>query len=334
MEVLSEHSLQGLMQGYVLTGRHAVFASYEAFIQIVASMADQYAKFLHVSRQVSWRGDIPSLNYILTSSGWRQEHNGFSHQNPAFIDDMLQRQGCFVNVYFPPDGNSTLVCLHHCLASKNGINVVVAGKTLEPRWLTLELAEQEIKRGLMIWDFASDSDPDIVLSAAGDYLTKEALAAIDLVKQEAADVRLRFVNIMALSALGLGNPDCQVPFHDFADYFTQDKPIIFNFHGYPQTLKQLLFDYGIDNKRCSVHGYIENGATTTPFDMQVRNGTSRYHLVMEVFDRLASAKVVARSQADAVKKKYEQKLALHRAYIQKHGVDPEEIEQWQWTGTS
>ena len=334
MEVLSEHSLQGLMQGYVLTGRHGVFASYEAFIQIVSSMADQYAKFLKVARQTSWRGDVPSFNYILTSSGWRQEHNGFSHQNPSFIDDMLQRQGCFVNVHFPPDGNSTLVCLQHCLSSVNSINVIVAGKTLEPRWLTLQLAEEERKRGLMVWKFASDDDPQVVLAAAGDYLTKEALAAIDLVKNEVPDARLRFVNIMTLSALGLGNADCRVPFHDFADYFTADRPIIFNFHGYPQTLKQLLFDTGVDYKRCSVHGYIENGSTTTPFDMQVRNGTSRYHLAIEVFERLASDKVIPVSESERFVKQYQKKLRDHRSYIEEHGVDPKEIEQWQWSRTS
>jgi len=205
MEMLSEHSLQGLMQGYVLTGRYGIFASYEAFIQIIGSMADQYAKFLRVSQETTWRGDVPTFIYILTSSGWRQEHNGFSHQNPGFIDSMLQKQGCFVRVYFPPDGNSTLACLRHCLHSKNGISVIVAGKTLEPRWLTVELAEKEMERGMMIWDFASDPDPDVVVAAVGDYLTKEALAAIDIVKTEVPDARLRFVNIMEHSSFGMGN---------------------------------------------------------------------------------------------------------------------------------
>jgi xylulose-5-phosphate/fructose-6-phosphate phosphoketolase len=329
MEMLSEHSLQGLMQGYILTGRHAVFASYEAFIQIVSSMADQYAKFLKIARETKWRGDIPSFNYILTSSGWRQEHNGFSHQNPGFIDDMLQKQGSFVRVYFPPDGNSTLVCLRHCLASKNGINIIVAGKTLEPRWLTVELAEKEWGRGLMTWDFASDPDPDLVMSAVGDYLTKEALAAIDLVKTETPEIRLRFVNIMELSALGLGVPSCLVP-HVFEDYFTPDKPVIFNFHGYPQTLKQILFDYD-GNERFSVHGYIENGSTTTPFDMQVRNGTDRYHLAIEVFTTLAARGRLKKDKAEALRRKYEQKLQNHRRYIEKFGIDPEEIANWQWT---
>lgn len=329
MEMLSEHSLQGLMQGYVLTGRHAIFASYEAFIQIVSSMTDQYAKFLKIAREIPWRGAVPSLNYILTSSGWRQEHNGFSHQNPGFIDNILQKHGCFIHVYLPPDGNSTLAVLEKCLSSKNEINIIAAGKTLEPRWLTPELARKELERGMMIWDFASDSDPDIVLTGIGDYLTKECLAAIDIVKKEAPAIKTRFVNIMELSALGLGNAGCRVPQHDFADYFTKDKPVIFNFHGYPETLKQILFDAGGDG-RFSVHGYIENGSTTTPFDMQVRNGTSRYQLAKEVFAKMAERGVIEKGMADNLIKKYEQRLADHCEYIKKHGVDPEEIENWQW----
>lgn len=332
MEMLSEHSLQGLMQGYVLTGRHAIFASYEAFIQIVSSMTDQYAKFLKIAREIPWRGAVPSLNYILTSSGWRQEHNGFSHQNPGFIDNILQKHGCFIHVYLPPDGNSTLAVLEKCLSSKNEINIIAAGKTLEPRWLTPELARKELERGMMIWDFASDSDPDIVLTGIGDYLTKECLAAIDIVKKEAPTIKTRFVNIMELSALGLGNAGCRVPQHDFADYFTKDKPVIFNFHGYPETLKQILFDAGGDG-RFSVHGYIENGSTTTPFDMQVRNGTSRYQLAKEVFVKMAGRGVIEKDSADKLIQKYDQKLADHCEYIKKHGVDPEEIENWQWSRT-
>lgn len=330
VEMLSEHSLQGMMQGYVLTGRHAVFASYEAFIQIVASMADQYSKFLSVTESIQWRGLFPSLNYILTSSGWRQEHNGFSHQNPGFIDDMLRKSGCFVNVYFPPDGNSTLAVLDLSLRSVRSINIIVAGKTLEPRWLSLEEAKEELERGLMIWKFASDPNPDIVVAAVGDYLTKEALASIDIVKKETPEVKIRFVNILALSAVGLGDMSCRVPFHDFEDFFTHDKPVIFNFHGYPQTLKQILFDYGNDKNRFSVHGYIEHGSTTTPFDMHVRNKTSRYHLALEIFEKMGERGVLINSEADKLKDKYQQKLTEHYAYILKNGVDPEEIENWTW----
>jgi xylulose-5-phosphate/fructose-6-phosphate phosphoketolase len=321
LEMLSEHNLQGLTQGYVLTGRHAIFASYEAFVQIVTSMADQYAKFLKAAREVSWRHDVPSLNYILTSSGWRQEHNGFSHQNPGFVSDMMQRPGCFVNVYFPPDGNSMLAVLERCLQSKNEINVIAAGKTLEPRWLTPELAREELKRGLMTWDFASDANPDVVLAAAGDYLTKEALAAIALVKQEDPTIRLRFVNVLALSALGLGDTSCRVPFDDFADYFTADKPVIFNFHGYPNLIKEVLYDIPGTQGRFTVHGYQENGSTTTPFDMMVRNGTSRYDLAIEVFER---------TRRPDLAEKYREKIRAHGEYIREHGVDPADIEQWQW----
>lgn len=330
MEMLSEHSLQGLLQGYVLTGRHAIFASYEAFIQIVASMADQYSKFLGVARNIEWRGDIPSLNYILTSSGWRQEHNGFSHQNPGFVDDMLQRQGCFVNAYFPPDGNSTLVVLKHCLESTKEINIIIAGKTLEPRWLTVDMAEEQLKQGLMTWDFASDENPDIIISAVGDYLTKEALAAIDLIKTDAQEIKIRFVSILSLSAMGLGHSACNVPLRKFEDYFTYDKPVIFNFHGYPQTLKQILFDYSDGKQRFSVHGYQESGSTTTPFDMQVRNETSRYNLAIEVFEKMSEANVIPADKKDKLVKKYQTKLHEHRIYIKEHGVDPDEIENWQW----
>ncbi len=321
MEILSEHSLQGMAQGYALTGRHAVFASYEAFIQVVASMADQYAKFIKTAKEFSWRGDIPSFNYILTSSGWRQEHNGFSHQNPGFISDRLQKPGDFVRVFFPPDGNSALVVLKECLASKNKINIIVAGKTLEPRWLTPELAAEELNNGMMIWDFASEENPHIVFAAAGDYLTKEALAAIGIVKSETPEIKVRFVNVMELSVLGKSA--------DFAKYFTADKPVIFNFHGYPQTLKQFLFDYEKNENFC-VHGYIENGSTTTPFDMQVRNETSRYHLAIDAFDKLAKRGFLEIGKAENLIKKYKQKLNEHREYIKINGIDPEEIENWKW----
>lgn len=330
MEMLSEHSLQGLLQGYILTGRHGVFASYEAFVQIVSSMADQYAKFLRVARLTDWRGDIASLNYILTSSGWRQEHNGFSHQNPGFINDLLLRQGCFVNAFFPPDGNSALVVMKHCLASKNEINIIVAGKTLEPRWLTVEQAEKAMERGLMTWDFASDEDPHVVIASIGDYMTKEALAGLTIAKQEIEDIRIRFVNIISLSALGMGHEECRVPMHDFEDFFTHDKPVIFNFHGYPQTLKQILFDYHGSTERFTIHGYEENGSTTTPFDMHVRNRTSRYHIAMEVFIRAAQQGVIGADQKDELVAKYETKLQEHKQYIIEHGVDPDDIEQWQW----
>ncbi len=329
MEMLSEHSLQGLIQGYILTGRHAVFASYEAFIQVVSSMVDQYSKFLKVARETPFRGDIASLNYILTSSGWRQEHNGFSHQNPGFISNILQKHGCFIHVYFPPDGNSTLAVLEKCLASKNEINIIVAGKTQEPRWLTPELSKKEMETGLAIWDFVSEENPDIVFSSAGDYLTKETLAAIDLLKNDAPEIRTRFVNILELGSLGIGNADCKIPIV-FNDYFTADKPVIFNFHGYPETLKQTLFDRQDGKRRFFVHGYVENGSTTTPFDMQVRNETSRYHLVKEAVKELGRLGTLSKEKSDSIISKYDKKLADHAVFIRKNGVDPDEIENWVW----
>lgn len=332
MEMLSEHNLQGLAQGYILTGRHAVFASYEAFVPVVTSMMDQYAKFLRQSEDVSWRGSIPSLNYILTSSGWRQEHNGFSHQNPGFIADVLRRQGDFVDVYFPPDGNSTLVVLEHCMSTTRQINIIVAGKTLEPRWLTPEQAKKQLETGLAMWDFASEDNPDVVLTAAGDYLTKEALAAVSIVKQEWPDIRLRFVNIMSLTSCGLGQSGMCLTHEGFNLLFTPDKPVIANFHGYPETLKAIIFDYiGSSPQRFSIHGYIESGSTTTPFDMHVRNRTSRYHLAIEVFEKMSTTGRIPYEEAQHIVKKYEQKIADNTEYIKKNGVDMPEIDAWQWT---
>ncbi len=334
MEMLSEHSLQGLLQGYVLTGRYGIFASYEAFIQVVSSMADQYAKFLKVARETSWRRQIPSFNYILTSSGWRQEHNGFSHQNPGFIDNMLQKQGCFSRVFFPTDGNSTLVVLKHCLSSHNEINIIVAGKTLEPRWLTKELAEQELKQGLMIWDFASEPNPDIVFSAVGEYLTKETLAAITLIKTEAPEIKVRFVNILEMSALGIGANECRVTDKNFEEYFTVDKPVIFNFHGYPETLKQSLFDHQTSSRPFLVNGYIENGSTTTPFDLHLRNRTSRYDLFIQALNVAQDRGIIDNNKAKELIEKYQRKMIEHKDYIINNGVDPEEIENWQWQNIS
>lgn len=334
LEMLSEHSLQGLLQGYVLTGRHGIFASYEAFVPIIGSMMDQYAKFIRKTNDFPWHGDFPSLNYILTSSGWRQDHNGFSHQNPGFIDDALSRQGDFVDVFFPPDGNTTLVALEHVLGTKRKINVLVAGKTLEPRWLTPELARRQIAESMMTWDFASDKDPDIILAGVGDYPTKEALAAIDLAKQEYPDVRLRFINISSLTSSGSSHGfgicgDC-VSKQEFFNQFLTNKPVICNFHGYPDTLKSILFNYVANPKRFDIRGYIEQGSTTTPFDMHVRNRTSRYHLVIAIFEKLLAIEKVPRDIAQDIILKYRKKIDENTAYIKQNGVDMPEIDQWQW----
>ncbi len=331
IEILSEHSLQGLLQGYVLTGRHGIFASYEAFVQIVASMADQYAKFLKIAREIPWRNSIPSFNYILTSSGWRQEHNGFSHQNPGFIDDMFQRQGDFVHVYFPPDGNSALACIEEMLDSRDCINILAGGKTVEPRWLSIDEARVQLKTGFAIWGFASDENPDIVFSSMGDYVTKEMLAAIQLLKQDIPTLKIRYVNNIKLSSDGFAKLFVAPADQNFDYFYTKDKPVIFNFHGYPQTLKQMLFDYPGNVNRIKINGYIENGSTTTPFDMQIRNKTSRYDLIIQTLE-LVSDEAVIPERKQALISKYQKKLQDHRAFIIKNGIDPDEIETWTWNG--
>jgi xylulose-5-phosphate/fructose-6-phosphate phosphoketolase len=332
MEMLSEHSLQGLAQGYVSTGRHCFFTSYESFIPIVSSMADQYAKFLRVARETEWRKDIPSLNYILTSSGWRQDHNGFSHQNPGFIDSLLQRQCNFVNVYFPVDGNAAVAMTERVLSSKNEINAIVGGKQLDPQWLTVDEAKEQLEKGIAIWDFASDEDPEIVFVGVGDYVTKEVIAAIELLKKEVPEVRARMVNINALSASGIGNCEYNMTLEDFDKYFTKDKPVIFNFHGYPQTIKQILFDSHDSGQRFKVNGYIESGSTTTPFDMLVRNGVDRYHLVMDAVRMLEEEGRVEESRMKNIVNKYAKKLEEHKKYIIENSIDPDEIEKWEWQG--
>ena len=330
MELLSEHNLQGLAQGYILTGRHAIFASYEAFVQVIVSMMDQYAKFIKHAADFEWRKDFPSLNYILTSSGWRQDHNGFSHQNPGFIDDVLQRHGDFVDVYFPADGNSTLVALEYMLKSTRQINVMCAGKTLEPRWLTPELARKQIQAGIMTWDFASDPDPDVVLVGVGDYPTKETLAAIDLAKIEMPNIHLRFVNVSSLTSRGFGQGHKHINREEFDNLFTTDKPVICNFHGYPETMKAALFNYIDSAKRFDIRGYIECGSTTTPFDMHVRNKTSRYHLVMAIFEKLADTNKIDRERAQDIVNKYRSLIDVNTEYIKKNGLDLPEIDAWQW----
>lgn len=330
MEMLSEHNMQGLMQGYVLTGRHAMFASYEAFLQVVSSMVDQYAKFLTQSRGVSWRGTIPSINYILTSSGWRQDHNGFSHQNPGFIDDILRRQSNFSNIYFPADGNSTLVAIEKMLSSVRQINAIVAGKTVEPRWLTPDMARKQIDEGLMTWEFASDENPDLVMAAAGDYPTKETMAAIDIIKTERPEVRIRCLNVSSLTTVGFGTLSNVADQSKFDEAFTHDKPVIFNFHGYPQTIKSILFNYDVSSTRFDIRGYKEIGSTTTPFDMHVRNETSRYDLAIAAFLQLGRDSVIPFEEAEHLAAKYRVKINENTAYIRANGIDLPELDAWVW----
>ncbi len=331
IEILSENSLQGLAQGYALSGRFAVFPSYESFIMIVASMADQFSKFMKIARETKWRGDIPSLNYIISSTGWRQEHNGFSHQNPGFIADILLKKHDFINVYFPADENEAVLIAEKCLSSKNEINVIVSEKSVEPVWLTVEQAKKEVEKGISIWDFASDENPDVVLCGCGQYLVKEALAAVQLLKEEALEVKVRFVNILEISPNTVSHYN-KLPEGEFEKYFTKDKPAIFNFHGYPETLQQILFYYVNSLDRFSVHGYMESGSTTTPLDILMRNKADRYNLFIEAVEKMAKNGVIEKEKAKKLIEKYQNKIKEHKEYILKVGDDPEEILNWKWQG--
>ncbi|MBU6370465.1 MAG: phosphoketolase family protein [Patescibacteria group bacterium] len=331
IEMLSENALHGLAQGYALTGRFAVFPSYESFLMVAASMAEQYSKFLKIARKTDWRGDVPGLTYIITSSGWRQEHNGFSHQNPGFIADILLKKHDFINVYFPADMHEAVLVAEKCLSAKNEMNVIVAEKTVEPIWRTFGEAKEEIAKGLSIWDFASDENPDIVIAGCGQYLVKEALAAVEILKEEAPEAKVRFVNILELSP-NSANGHNKITEAEFEHYFTKDKPAIFNFHGYPETMEQVLFYYVNSLDRFSVHGYLESGSTTTSLDLHIRNKTDRWNLAAEAVRMLADRGVIERGKADAIVKKYEQKIRDHKDYIMQYGEDPEEILKWQWKG--
>jgi xylulose-5-phosphate/fructose-6-phosphate phosphoketolase len=330
IEMLSEQSLQGMNQGYILTGRFAIFASYEAFIPIVSSMADQYSKFLKIARKTEWRGDVPSFNYILSSTGWRQEHNGFSHQNPSFMDELLNKKHDFINVYFPADANEAVLITEKCLASKNQINVMVVEKTLEPIWLTMAEAKKEVADGMSIWNFASDENPDVVFGASGQYLVKEALAAIDLIKKEAPEVGVRFVNVLEISPDTIGD-GAKMSEQKFETYFTKDKPVIFNFHGYADTLEKTLFRFANALERLSIHGYMESGSTTTPLDLHIRNQTDRYSLFIEAIEKVARDGAIDKEKAKRLIGVYQTKIKDHKDYIMKVGDDPEEILNWKWT---
>lgn len=331
MEMLSEHNMHGLAQGYVLTGRHGVFTTYEAFAQIFSSMAHMYQKFLKYVRRMDWREDIGSLNYLLTSVCWRQEHNGYSHQNPSFISGMLEKHNDFVKVYFPADDNSMLAVMEEALGSKNQMNIITAGKTPEPRWLTYEQAKESLKDGLMTWNFVSDDNPHIIFAGIGDYMTKEAMAAIELLKKEAPEIRIRFVNVVRLQAAHEKEEISQIP--NAEKYFTLDKPVIINFHGYPEAMKAILFNVK-NPQRFSVHGYREWGGTTTPFDMLIRNETDRYHLAIDALQTMTKEGIIDKEKAEGIIANYRKALAEHNEYIRRVGADPKEIEQWQWSGKS
>ncbi|MBI2019687.1 CoA-binding protein, partial [Candidatus Daviesbacteria bacterium] len=331
MEMLSEHNMHGLAQGYVLTGRHAVIATYEAFAQIFSSMAHAYQKFLKYVRKMPWREDIPSLNYILTATAWRQEHNGYSHQNPSFVTGMLEKHNDFIKAWFPADDNSMLAVLEEVMASKNQMNIITAGKTPLPRWLSLSQAKEALKDGLSIWDFASEDNPDIVVCGIGDYTTLEALAAIDLIKKDAPEIKIRFVNVLRLQAACSCEDQNHPQIPNAEKYFTNDKPVIVNFHAYPESFEAII-SHLPKPERFSVHGYIENGATTTPFDLQVKNKTSRFHLAQEILEQMSQQGVISAEVKNKFIDKYQQALNSHQQYIKQNGADPVEIENWVFSG--
>ncbi len=329
MEVLSEHLCQGWLEGYLLTGRHGLFSCYEAFIHIVDSMVNQHAKWLKTTRGIPWRRPIASLNYLLTSHVWRQDHNGFSHQDPGFIDHIVNKKSDVVRVYLPPDANTLLSVTEHCLASKNYINVIVAGKQPALQYMDMDAAIKHCTRGISIWDWASTDrggEPDVVMASAGDVPTMETLAAADILRQKFPDLRVRVINVVDLMKL---QPSSEHPHglsdRDFDMLFTTDKPVVFAFHGYPWLIHRLTYRrHGHDN--IHVRGYKEEGTTTTPFDMTVLNELDRFHLAGDVIDRVPRLG----TEGAYVKQWLGDRLIEHKAYIRRHGDDMPDIRDWKW----
>jgi xylulose-5-phosphate/fructose-6-phosphate phosphoketolase len=331
MEILSEHTCQGWLEGYLLTGRHGLFSCYEAFVHIVDSMVNQHAKWLKVIRHLPWRKPLPSLNYLLTSHVWRQDHNGFSHQDPGFIDHVVNKKAEVVRVYLPPDANTLLSVADHCLRSRDYINVVVSGKQPAPVWLDIDAAALHCARGLGIWDWAGNDggDPDVVLAAAGDVPTMEILAATDLLRRNLPDLKVRVVNVVDLMRL---QPPSEhphgLPDPEFDAIFTTDRPVIFAYHGYPWLIHRLTYRR-TNHPNIHVRGYKEEGTTTTPFDMLVLNDADRYHLVMDVIDRVPG---LARTAA-TVRQKMVDKPFEHHQYVRRTGEDLPEVRDWTWSPT-
>ncbi len=332
MEILSEHTCQGWLEGYLLTGRHGFFSCYEAFIHIVDSMFNQHAKWLKVTRQIPWRRPIASLNYLLTSHVWRQDHNGFSHQDPGFIDHVVNKKADVIRVYLPPDANTLLSVADHCLRSRNYVNVIVAGKQPALQYLDLDAAVKHCTAGIGIWEWASNdrgAEPDVIMACAGDVPTLETLAAVSLLRQHAPELKVRVINVVDLMRLqpaeehphGLSN-------RDFDTLFTTDKPIIFAYHGYPWLIHRLTYRR-TNHPNLHVRGYKEEGTTTTPFDMAVRNDIDRFHLVKDVVDRVSRVG----SRAGYLTRIIRDKLIDHNRYIRQYGEDMPEIRDWQWDAT-
>jgi xylulose-5-phosphate/fructose-6-phosphate phosphoketolase len=333
MEVLSEHQCQGWLEGYLLTGRHGFFSCYEAFIHIVDSMFNQHAKWLKVCGHIPWRRSIASLNYLLSSHVWRQDHNGFSHQDPGFIDHVVNKKAEVVRVYLPPDANCLLSVTDHCLRSRDYVNVVVAGKQPAPQWLTMDQAVKHCTAGIGIWEWASNDkggEPDVVMACCGDVPTLETLAAVDLLRTHAPDLRVRVINVVNLMKLQPKEIHPHSLSHqEFDVLFTEDKPIIFAFHGYPSLIHRLTYKR-TNYRNLHVRGYKEEGTTTTPFDMVVLNEMDRFHLVQEVIDRVPGL----RTRAAYAKQAIAEKLIEHEQYITRYGDDMPEIREWRWGGAA
>jgi xylulose-5-phosphate/fructose-6-phosphate phosphoketolase len=328
MEILSEHMCQGWLEGYLLTGRHGFFNCYEAFIHIIDSMVNQHAKWLKVTRQIPWRKPIASLNYLLSSLVWRQDHNGFSHQDPGFIDHLVNKKADVVRIYLPPDANTLLSVADHCLRSKNYINLIVAGKQPAPQWLTMDEAVAHCTTGLGIWKWASNDNgnPDVVIASCGDVPTMEALAAVMLLRTQAPDLRVRFVNVVDLMTL---QPSSEHP-HGLSDeeydaVFPPKVPTIFAFHGYPWGIHRLTYRrHNHDNLH--VRGYKEEGTTTTPFDMCVLNNIDRFQLALDAITRVSRLA----AQVDNARQWYSEEIQRHRLYVSENGEDLPEIQNWKW----
>lgn len=326
--MLSEHMCQGWLEGYLLTGRHGLFNSYEAFIRIVDSMVSQHAKWLKVTSELPWRRNIASLNYLLSSHIWQQDHNGYTHQDPGFLNHMVTKKADVVRMYLPPDANCLLSCVDHCIKTKNYINVIVASKHPRPQWLTMDQAIKHCTSGVSIWSWASndnDSEPDLVMACCGDTPTLETLAAVSILRNHFKDLKIRVVNVVDLMRL---QSDTEHP-HGLSDYdydaiFTKDKPIIFAFHGYPNLIHELT--YRRTNKNLHVHGYKEEGTITTPFDMRVQNELDRFHLVMSALKHTEKLQKVSANLLQICK----DKLVEHKEYIKEYGDDLPEIKSWTW----
>jgi xylulose-5-phosphate/fructose-6-phosphate phosphoketolase len=329
MEILSEHTCQGWLEGYLLTGRHGFFSCYEAFIHIIDSMFNQHAKWLKTTREIPWRRPISSLNYLLTSHVWRQDHNGFSHQDPGFIDHVVNKKADVIRVYLPPDANTLLWVTDHCLRSWNRINVIVAGKQPAPQWLDIDAAVKHCDYGVGIWEWASNDrggEPDVVMACAGDVPTLETLAAVDLLRRHVPDLKIRVVNVVDLMTL---QPKEEHPHglsdRDFDALFTADKPIIFAYHGYPWLIHRLTYRR-TNHHNLHVRGYKEEGTTTTPFDMCVLNDIDRFHLAGDVIDRVPKLGAMAAYAKQALR----DKLIEHRQYVTRYGDDMPEVKNWRW----